>query len=69
MKIKGSTGGISRTMLLHMVALAVQSLLGSLELWKDIMPPVAYVGVATVLGMAHAILGMYYRTQTDSPLQ
>lgn len=69
MKIKGSTGGISRTLLLHYAALAVQALGAALEVWHQVLTPVHYAMLATAVGIGQSMLGAYVRTKTTGPLK
>lgn len=69
MKVKGSTGGVSRTLLLHYAALAVQGAAGALQYWNQALSPVHYAMLATFIGMGQSMLGVYLRGKTTGPLQ
>lgn len=69
MKLNGTTGKTSRTLIAHAVFGAAQAALGMLQILQGLMTPETYVVVVMAITGVHSAIGWWLRTKTTTPLQ
>lgn len=68
MRLKGSTGKLSKTLVANWIFGATQAALGMLQLIQGVLTPEQYIIVAMAITGTHAAVGNWIRTHTTGPL-
>ena len=68
MKLKGSSGTISKTLIANWIFGATQAALGMLQLIQGVLTPEQYIIVAMAITGTHTAVGNWIRAHTTGPL-
>ena len=68
MKIKGSTGKVSRTIIFNSMMIVIDVLVANIQLFNEVLTPTQFAITFVVLGIAQKLGNVYLRTQTTKPL-